>query len=128
MMVSVRIQRIVVDSILTYAKVFHPKEGILLLRGRNEKNTIIIDEVVIPPFAVYGTGFSSFPVHMLPADFVIVGTAHSHPSGTLIPSIGDLNNFYGKVMIITGHPYRSEQQIAIFNKEGKIVKYKIIDN
>jgi proteasome lid subunit RPN8/RPN11 len=118
----------VVDSILTYAKVFHPKEGILLLRGRNEKNTIIIDEVVIPPFAVYGTGFSTFPVHMMPADFSIVGTAHSHPSGTLIPSIGDLNNFYGKVMIITGHPYHSEQQIAIFNKEGKIVKYKIIDN
>jgi proteasome lid subunit RPN8/RPN11 len=128
MMVSVRIQRVVVDSILTYAKVFHPKEGILLLRGRNEKNTIIIDEVVIPPFAVYGTGFSTFPVHMLPADFSIVGTAHSHPSGTLIPSIGDLNNFYGKVMIITGHPYHSAQQIAIFNKDGKIVKYKIIDN
>ena len=57
MMNSVRIQRVVVDSILTYAKVFHPKEGILLLRGRNEKNTILIDEVVIPPFAVHGTGF-----------------------------------------------------------------------
>lgn len=128
MMISVRIQRVVVDSILTYAKVFHPKEGILLLRGRNEKNIIIIDEVVIPPFAVYGTGFSTFPVHMLPADFSIVGTAHSHPSGTLIPSIGDLNNFYGKVMIITGHPYHSEQQIAIFNKDEKIVQYKIIDN
>lgn len=128
MMASVRIQRVVVNSILTYAKVFHPKEGILLLRGRNEKNTILIDEVVIPPFAVHGTGFSTFPVHRLPADFSIVGTAHSHPSGILYPSIGDLNNFYGKLMIITAYPYRSEQQIAIFNKNGKTVAFKILDN
>lgn len=128
MMNSVRIRRVVVDSILTYAKVFHPKEGILLLRGRNEKNTILIDEVVIPPFAVHGTGFSTFPVHMLPVDFSIVGTAHSHPSGTLYPSIGDLNNFYGKLMIITAYPYRSEQQIAIFNRSGKTVRFKILDN
>jgi proteasome lid subunit RPN8/RPN11 len=128
MKASVRIQRIVVDSILTYAKVLHPKEGILLLRGRNSKNTLLIDEVVIPPFAVHGTGFSRFPVHMLPADFSIVGTAHSHPSGILSPSIGDLNNFYGKVMIITGHPYHSEQHIAIFNNDGKILKFKVFDN
>jgi len=128
MMASVLIQRVVVDSILTYAKVLHPKEGILILRGRNEKNTIIIDEVVIPPFAVHGTGFSNFPVYRLPADFSIVGSAHSHPSGTLYPSIGDLNNFYGKLMIITAYPYRSEQQIAIFNKDGKTVTFEILDN
>ena len=128
MMAPVCIHRVVVDSILTYAKVNHPKEGILLLRGRNKKNTILVEEVVIPPFAVHGTSFSTFPVHMLPADFSIVGTAHSHPSGTLYPSIGDLNNFYGKLMIITVYPYHSEQQIAVFFRNGKTVRFKILDN
>jgi len=122
---SVAISRSVVESILSYARAVHPREGILLLRGTVEKHRILIDEVEVPPLAVHGRSFSNFPLHMLPIDFSIVGTAHSHPSGVLSPSIGDLNNFYGRVMIITAYPYSSEQQIAAFDANGKAVKYQI---
>jgi len=65
---------------------------------------------------------------MLPIDFSIIGTAHSHPSGVLRPSPADMNRFYGRIMIIAAYPYRSERDIAVFNGEGKTVQYEIIND
>ncbi len=121
----IRVHRVVVDSILTYATIAHPQESILLLRGRSAQHTLIIEEVVIPPFAVHSYGFSRFPTHRLPADFSIVGTAHSHPSGVLSPSTGDLNNFYGRVMAITIPPYQTEHHFAIFARDGTRVPFTV---
>lgn len=117
---------IVVDSILTYARMFHPREGILLLRGKKEKHRILITDVQIPPLANHGYAFSAFPMHMLPIDFSIMGTAHSHPSGVLKPSRADLNNFYGKIMVITAYPYRSKKDIAVFDKSGARIDYETV--
>ena len=125
---DVFIDQSVIDSILTYAKIRHPNEGILLLRGKTRKDKIVIDEVVMPPFAVHGQGFSNFPLHMLPIDFSIVGTAHSHPSGILQPSIWDLNHFYGRIMIITAFPYETNQDLLVLNREGKPVKHEIVQD
>ncbi|WXG44117.1 MAG: Mov34/MPN/PAD-1 family protein [Promethearchaeati archaeon SRVP18_Atabeyarchaeia-1] len=122
---SVLITRSVIDSILTYAKVQHPREGILLLSGRIDSDGIQVDEVIVPPLAVHGYGFSSFPFQMLPIDLSVVGTAHSHPSGVLRPSVEDLNHFYGRVMVITAYPYDSESQIAVYDKAGTTIKYEI---
>ena len=63
---------------------------------------------------------------MLPLDLSIVGVAHSHPSGVLKPSLGDLNNFYGRIMVIMAYPYNSEKDIAAFDREGNVIKYSII--
>lgn len=92
-----------------------------------DKNEIRINEVLIPPLAVRGHGFSEFPIHMLPLDLSVMGTAHSHPSGVLQPSIGDLNHFYGRMMVIAVYPYDSEEQIAVFDREGKTVEYEIVN-
>ena len=115
------------DSILTYAKICHPKEGILLLKGRKDKNRIMIDEVVIPPLSTQANGFSSFPLNVLPIDFSIIGTAHSHPSGILRPSIADSNNFYGRIMVITSYPYDSEKDLAVFSRDGIVVNYEMFE-
>jgi proteasome lid subunit RPN8/RPN11 len=127
MVKRVLIDRSVIDSILTYAKIQYPREGILLLRGKVDKNAILVNEIVIPPLAVHGHGYSEFPLHMLPMDSSIMGTAHSHPSGVLRPSFGDLNHFYGRLLVITTYPYDSEQQIAVYDREGNPVKYEIVD-
>lgn len=129
MMVALLIvNRSVVDSILTYALMAYPREGILLLKGQVKPSKTVISEIVIPPRAVHGFGFANFPVHMLPIDRSIVGTAHSHPSGTLRPSVNDLNQYYGQIMIITAYPYQSHHDIAAFNRKGVIVKYDIVDD
>lgn len=123
----VSVEKSVVDSVLDYAKACHPKEGILLLRGKLHKDRIMVDEVEIPPLAVHGYSFSNFPVFRLPIDFSVIGTAHSHPSGVLKPSVADLNNFYGRIMIIVAYPYTSEWNVAMFDREGNLVKYEIVE-
>jgi len=125
---EVVVNRSVIRSILDYAKACHPKEGILLLKGSLSKDRITVNEVEIPPLAVHGFGFSNFPLHMLPLDFSVVGTAHSHPSGVLRPSITDLNKFYGRIMIIAAYPYRSEENVAVFDREGRSIEYEIVSD
>lgn len=122
---SIEVKKIVIDSVLTYANIFHPKESILLLRGKRKENVLKIEEVIIPPFSVHSHAFSSFPLHHLPLDLSIIGTCHSHPSGTLIPSINDSNHFYGQIMMITAYPYLTFKDIAIFNRAREKLSFKI---
>jgi proteasome lid subunit RPN8/RPN11 len=123
---AVLIKQAVVDSILSYAQMLHPREAVLLLKGKVNKYKIIVNDTQIPPLATHGNTFSTFPLHMLPIDFSIVGVAHSHPSGALRPSVTDLNKFYGRIMVITAYPYRSEKNVAIFDREGKSLKYEVV--
>ena len=121
----VQIRLSIIDSLLSYASVSHPKEGILLLRGKTRRDRLVIDEVAIPPLSIRGESFSSFPLHMLSIDLSTVGTAHSHPSGVLSPSVADLNNSFGRIMVIIAFPYQSRQNIAAFDRNGKIVNLEI---
>jgi proteasome lid subunit RPN8/RPN11 len=123
---TVLIERPVIDSILSYARMLHPREAILLLKGKVDKHRIVVNDTQIPPLATHGNTFSTFPLHMLPIDFSIIGVAHSHPSGALRPSVTDLNKFYGRIMVITAYPYRSEKNLAIFDREGKPLKFEVI--
>ncbi len=123
---EVVVKRSVIRSILDYARACHPREGILLLKGSVSGGRITVDDVEIPPFAVHGLDFSSFPLHMLPIDFSVVGTAHSHPSGVLRPSTADLNKFYGRIMMIAAYPYRSEEDVAVFDGKGRLIEYKVV--
>jgi proteasome lid subunit RPN8/RPN11 len=120
------IEQSVIDSVLSDALMFYPRESMLLLRGKAEKQKITVNDIQIPPLATHGNTFSTFPMHMLPIDFSIMGTAHSHPSGALRPSFTDLNKFYGRIMLITVYPYQSENDIAIFDRKGKKIKFKTI--
>ena len=120
------VEKFVIDSILTYAKLFHPNESILLLKGKVDKKKIVVNDVYIPPLATHGSRFSSFPTNRLPINFSVVGVAHSHPSGALRASTADINHFYGRLMLITAYPYQSEQNIIIINRNGKPQNYRLI--
>ena len=123
---EVFVERAVVDSILSYAQMLHPRESILLLRGKVSKHKLVINDTQLPPFATHGNTFSAFPLNTLPIDFSVMGVAHSHPSGVLRPSVTDLNKFYGRIMLITAYPYQTEQNMAIFNRQGTPLKYTVI--
>jgi len=122
------LKRSVIENLLSYARGLHPKESVLLLRGNISNGEVFVNETVIPPFATHGESFSTFPLHMLPIDFSIVGVAHSHPSGVLAPSTNDLNQFYGRIMVIVAFPYHSERNIAVFNREGKALRFRVVDD
>lgn len=116
----------VFEAIQEFAKNSHPHEIIVLLRGEKDGDNILITDFLLPPFGSGGQGFASFPSHMLPIDFTIMGTAHSHPSGVLKPSTGDLHNFYGRIMMILGPPY-DEPSVAAYRKNGKRVPVKLVN-
>jgi proteasome lid subunit RPN8/RPN11 len=117
---KVHIDRLALDAMLHLSRVQHPHEVVLLLRGEISNDEVHISEFLFPPFATAGRSFAEFPLHMLPIDFTVVGTAHSHPSGSLRPSTRDLNNFYSRVMVILAFPYR-EGDAAAYNSKGELI-------
>ena len=80
------------DGILSFCKMKHPNEGILILKGKSKKGNIRIDGLVIPPFSETGPTFAGFPHNFLPLDMSYVGIVHSHPAGSAKPSVTDLHN------------------------------------
>ncbi len=127
-MVEIRVQKDVVEGILAYSRHMHPREAILLLRGKIDfkKGTIDVRELVIPPRATHAIGFSAFPPYLLPLDMSVVGTAHSHPSGMREPSTSDFNNFYGGLMIICSYPYVDVSSITIYDGRGRRIPFTVL--
>lgn len=81
----------------------YPKEFGAVLRAEQG----VITEILLVPGTLSGNRHAIFQLHMLPADFTVVGTVHSHPSGNYHPSDEDLALFrkFGGLHIITGYPY-----------------------
>jgi proteasome lid subunit RPN8/RPN11 len=113
------------DGIITYAKTWHPNEGILILQGKSNKQQILIHGLIIPPFSSHGPYYSGFPTYDLPFDLSYIGTAHSHPGASNRPSLEDLNNYYGLVSIIISHPY-TDETIGAFDRNGNEMQLEIL--
>ena len=112
------------DGILSYCKMNHPNEGILVLRGKAKKDHILINGLVIPPFSHSGPTFAGFPHSFLPFDPSYVGTVHSHPNGVAKPSVTDLHNFFGFVSIIVQSPYEDDDIFA-YDRDGNTLELTI---
>lgn len=106
------------DGILTYCKMKHPNEGILILRGKSKKGVITVEGLVIPPFSYSDQTFAGFPQSFLPFDLSYVGIAHSHPSGPATPSVTDMHNFFGLVAIIVKFPYEDNEDVLAWDSGG----------
>jgi proteasome lid subunit RPN8/RPN11 len=122
---KVSICRDLLNTILEGAKHLYPKETILVLRGKKARGLIVVTDLLVPPLASYGRGFAHIPLHMMPMDFSVVGTVHSHPSGNFTPSSTDLNHFFGRVLMIVAFPYLSEMNVAVYNRDGERVELEI---
>ena len=114
------LQKDVLDSILSYCKIKHPNEGILILKGKSKDGTIKVDGLVIPPFNYTGPTFAGFPHSFLPFDLSYIGMVHSHPSGSAEPSVTDLHNFFGLVSVIVKSPY-DEKSIFAWDSSGNSI-------
>jgi len=123
---SWKITRSCLDLILECSRSNYPNEfGGLLRVGHDNKD--VINEIVILPGTVAGESHAIFQLHMLPIDFSIVGTVHSHPSYSPRPSNADLHLFqkHGKVHIIAAKPY-TEDSWKAYSYNGEKVEMSII--
>ena len=100
------------DGIISYCKITHPNEMILILKGHSKKGKMFIESLVVPPFHEVGPTFAGFPANQLPFDSDYIGMVHSHPVGTAEPSSEDLHNFFGLVSVIVKSPYEDEDIFA----------------
>lgn len=116
--VVVRLPKVLLDAIYAGAKQLYPRESFLLLRGKKRKGTIAVSDLVVAPFAVHGLNFAQFNPYMLPSDFSLIGTVHSHPSGDLAPSYVDLNYFFGRILMIVVPPFEGEECVAVYDSNG----------
>jgi len=114
------------NLILEGAKSIHPREFAGVLRV--EKHTCKITEVLLLPGTIQGEEHAVFHLHMLPIDFTVVGTVHSHPSPYPLPSEADLDLFghFGRVHIIAAKPYGAKSWRA-YDHLGNPVKMEIVD-
>jgi len=124
-MSEVSINREMLSYIFINAKAVHPREMMLLLRGKSNKNQTTITDLIVPPLATHGRGFSGFQPHMLPMDFSLIGTVHSHPSGVAKPSLADLHHSFGRIIMIVAFPYNNEENVAVYNHSGEKLTLKI---
>ncbi len=121
-----KIKRGTLDFILESAKSTYPNEfGGLLRIDTDEKDTIF--EIVILPGTISGDSHAIFKFHMLPIDFSIVGTVHSHPSFSFHPSDADLSLFsrFGKVHIVVAYPFTNTSWKS-YNHNGKEINMEVV--
>jgi proteasome lid subunit RPN8/RPN11 len=85
-----------------------------------------LSDYLFPPYARTDSVSASYPVYMLPIDFSIVGTLHSHPSGSLEMSAQDVNHMYGRVSLLTAFPYGLDD-IAAYNKQAEKLTIRVTD-
>jgi proteasome lid subunit RPN8/RPN11 len=126
--ISVLVGEELLQAVFETARRLYPREIVLLLRGEKKRNMVKISELIIPPLATYGSGFANIPLHMLPMDFSIVGTVHSHPSGNLTPSTADLNHVFGIILMIVGFPFADERNVAVYNRRGEKLTLKTTES
>ena len=125
---QVVISRSAANGIISYSKALHPNEAILILQGKTTSKQVIIEGLVIPPFALSGPYYSGYSNFYLPSDSSYVGSAHSHPGGSNRPSLEDLNRgFYGAVSIIIAHPYE-DRTMAVYDRNGNQLDFEITNS
>jgi proteasome lid subunit RPN8/RPN11 len=118
-----KIKENILNMIMETSRDSYPNEFAAMLRAKEE----IIYEIVLLPGTISGRESALYKLFMKPIDFTIVGTVHSHPSGSVRPSGADLQIFSktGAVHVIVGSPF-SMNSWAAYNREGERISVEMI--
>ncbi len=114
----------VIEDIMSFAKLNHPKEFVAFLGGEVKGDSLIITHLIYQHYS--SSSKSAFTRINLPMVSGVVGTVHSHPGPSNQPSEEDLL-FFGKmgmIHLIIKYPYNYED-IAAYDYEGNPIVYDI---
>jgi proteasome lid subunit RPN8/RPN11 len=101
-----------------------PNEFVAALRAENG----VITEILLFPGSRSNERSAFMQLNLMPIDFSVVGTVHSHPGPSNRPSAEDLHLFgnFGSTHIITCLPYDWRSWQA-YDREGRPVKLEVVD-
>jgi proteasome lid subunit RPN8/RPN11 len=125
-LINWKIENQCLKLIFESAKSTYPNEfGGFLRVDETNKNTI--SEIILLPGTISGDSHTIFKLNMMPIDFNIVGTVHSHPSNSFNPSPTDLHLFqkHGKIHLIAAYPY-NHNTFRSYDSLGNIINLEII--
>lgn len=102
----------------------YPNEFLATLKA--EEGVIV--ELVVLPGTIQGDSHGIMNTNMLPIDYTVVGTVHSHPGHSNRPSDADLQfwSHFGGVHIITCLPF-DETSWKAYNSSGGRVGLEVVD-
>ena len=112
------------DDLFASARACYPHEFLCMLRAEEG----IINGFLIIPGTVFGDSHSFLDTWMAPHDFTVVGTAHSHPGYSNMPSDADIDFFshYGGVHLIISQPYDMNSWKA-YDSKGRQICLEVVD-
>lgn len=118
------IRRRTLKMILEAGRSSLPNEFGAILRAEGE----VIDQLWLIPGTESSDSAALFRLHMLPIDFHVVGTVHSHPSGGCWPSGADVELFrrFGYVHIIVCDPFDHDSW-ACYDGNGEERDLEVVD-
>ena len=124
------IDRELFAELLECAKEMHPKEFIVALRGKKRKKgqikELIAEDYIMLPFSISGRTSAVFNLSMIAYEPRIIGIVHSHPTGSILPSRADLENFLGEFVGIIAYPYEGPENFAVYDRNGQLVDVVIV--
>ncbi len=124
-MLKVRgIDRGLLEMINQAARDSLPNEFVAMLRAEEG----VIEELLLLPGTLQGEDSATLMMHMMPIDYSIVGTVHSHPGYSNRPSREDLELFrhYGYIHIITCLPY-DEGSWRAYDGRGRRMQLPVVE-
>lgn len=119
-----RIKKEVLHLIFEASRESYPDEWAGQLRARGG----IIHEITMLPGTMQGRDSALVNLWMMPIDYSVVGSVHSHPSGNYSPSGADRDFFrkFGSIHIIVGRPYNMRTWQA-YDEDGEPVRLDVVD-
>jgi proteasome lid subunit RPN8/RPN11 len=113
------------DEVLGAAKTSYPSEFGALLEGSLEAEVLEINGFILPHTLV-GKDNILMNIGMLPSTTETIGSIHSHPSPSALPSVADIHFFKkrGLVHFIMAHPY-VRSKIKGYDRLGRAIRFSI---
>ena len=118
------IRRRTLQMILEAGRSSYPNEFGAILKAEEG----VINQLWLLPGTESGESAALFRLHMLPIDFSVVGTVHTHPSGGCRPSGADIELFsrFGYVHVIACEPF-GPGSWACYDGNGERRDLEVID-
>ncbi|KZX14916.1 Mov34/MPN/PAD-1 family protein [Methanobrevibacter filiformis] len=125
---EIHVQRDVIETITDMGQSSDPYEFMCLLEGNFKNNILTITGLIFLPTDTSSEG-AIMHTGMLPVTMDHLGSVHSHPGPSNMPSETDLITFskMGLFHMIICRPYEIEN-IMSYNRFGEFVPYKIVES